>query len=69
MIPDKPGLRPGQPKSHPRPVCSRDVDDAYKAYAAMRRIAQAEPHLASNDYFTALQDTAYARFLLTFEAL
>lgn len=69
MIPSKPGFRPGQPKSPIRPVCSRDVDDAYKAYAALRRAAQSEPHLTSNEYFTALQDTAYARFLLIFEAL
>ena len=69
MIPSKPGFRPGQPKSQIRPISAHDVDEAYRAYAALRRLAQSEPDLTENDYFTALQDTAYARFLLTFEAL
>lgn len=50
-------------------IDSQQVEDAYQAFASLRRLAQAEPHLTENWYFTALQDTAYARFLLTFEAL
>lgn len=45
------------------------VDQAFEAFAALRRAAQLEPGLIENPYFTALQDTAYARFMLTFEAL
>jgi hypothetical protein len=44
-----------------------EVSEAYEAYAALRRAAQAEPGLIMNKYFTVLQDTAYARFLLNFE--
>ena len=50
-------------------IDSQEVEDAYQAFAALRRAACSEPALAENKYFTALQDTAYARFLLTFEAL
>ena len=46
-----------------------ETEEAYQAFAALRRIAQAQPSLLENKYFTALQDTAYARFLLNFEAL
>ncbi len=45
------------------------VEDAYQAFSALRRLACAEPGLTSNPFFTALQDTAYARFLSNFEAL
>ena len=50
-------------------VDAAEVDLAYEAFAALRKAAQASPQLAQNHYFTALQDTAYARFLLNFEAL
>ncbi len=46
-----------------------EVENAYQAFAALRRAAAAEPALTANPYFRALQDTAYARFLLNFEAL
>lgn len=51
------------------PVTSAQVEDAYQAYAATRRVTAAEPALLENEYFIALQDTAYARFLLLLEAL
>lgn len=63
---------PGETPAQPIPVYKIDaqqVEDAYQAFAALRRLAQAEPRLIDNAYFTALQDTAYARFLLNFEAL
>lgn len=50
-------------------ITSQEVDDAYQAFAALRRQACAEPFLIENEYFTALQETAYARFLLAFEAM
>ncbi len=50
-------------------VTSQQVEDAYQAFAAMRRQACAEPHLLENDFYKALQDTAYAHFLLHLEAL
>lgn len=50
-------------------IDAQEVEDAYQAFAALRRAAQAEPQLIENKYFRALQDTAYARFLLNFEAL
>ena len=50
-------------------VTSDQVEDAWQAYRAMQRLACGEPHLLDNEYFKALQDTAYARFLLNLEAL
>lgn len=46
-----------------------EVDESYRAFAALRHAAQADPSLIENKYFAALQDTAFARFLLNFEAL
>jgi hypothetical protein len=46
-----------------------EVEESYLAFAALRRAAQSEPELIENKYFTALQDTAYARFLMNFEAM
>jgi len=62
-----PGNRPGQVPVYQ--INEHEVDEAYQAFAALRRAAQREPYLIGNKYFTALQDTAYARFLLNFEAL
>lgn len=45
-----------------------EVNDAYEAFAALRRLACAEPHLLGNRYFKACQDAAYARFIARFEA-
>lgn len=50
-------------------IDAEEVEDAYQAFAALRKAAQADPALITNKYFTALQDTAFARFLLHFEAL
>lgn len=50
-------------------VDSAEVDDAYEAFAALRKAACSNPELTDNEYFKALQDTAYARFLVLFEAL
>lgn len=46
-----------------------EADEAFQAFAALRKAAQNDPALLGNKYFTALQDTAYARFLLNFEAI
>jgi len=46
-----------------------EVDAAFEAFASLRRLAQSEPRLVDNPYFCALQDTAYARFYMNFEAL
>lgn len=46
-----------------------EVDEAYEAYRATQMAVQSDPSLIENKYFKALQDTAYARFLLNFEAL
>ena len=50
-------------------IDSAEVQRAFDAFSPLRKAACAEPHLATNPYFTALQDTAYARFLAVFEAL
>ena len=50
-------------------IDSAEVDEAYAAFAALRIAACDKPALVENKYFRALQDTAYARFLLLFEAL
>lgn len=62
-----PGIRPGQVPAYV--IDAAEVEEAYQAFAALRRATQSEPQLVENKYFTALQDTAYARFLLNFEAL
>lgn len=59
-------------KAAPAPVFlmkEDEVNEAFEAFAAMRRLVQTEPGLLDNKYFRALQDTAYARFLMNFEAL
>lgn len=43
------------------------ADLAYEAYQALQLAVRERPNLIQNEYFTALQDTAYARFLATFE--
>lgn len=64
---NKPGICPGQVPTFA--FNAAEAEEAYWAFAALRRAAQADPQLVENKYFTALQDTAYARFLLNFEAL
>lgn len=68
-------MRPNNPPgAGPQPIPTYrinadEVEEAYQAFSAMRRMAMSEPSLVSNKYFTALQDTAFARFLMTYEAL
>lgn len=50
-------------------VREEHVNLAYEAYSALQKTAAGQPYLLSNDYFKALQDTAYARFRAAFEAL
>jgi hypothetical protein len=50
-------------------INSQEVEEAWQAYRALQLAAASDPALLENRYFTALQDTAYARFLLLFEAL
>lgn len=50
-------------------INSQQVEDAWQAYRALQLAAQSNPALLGNGYFLALQDTAYARFMLTFEAM
>ena len=53
----------------PSKIDAQQVEDAWQAYAATHRAARERPALLANEYFLAIQDTAYARFLLTFEAM
>jgi len=64
----KPVSQPAR-DSQPVPVTSDQVDDAYKAFAALQKAAATDTALLENEYFTALQDTGYARFLRLLEAL
>ena len=57
------------PKWDSQPVTSAMVEDAYQAYAATQIAARNNPALVDNPYFCAIQDTAYARFVLTFDAM
>lgn len=50
-------------------INSQQVEDAWQAYAALQRAAAENTGLLVNKYFLALQDTAYARFLMNFEAM
>lgn len=43
--------------------------DAWLAHAALIRLAHKQPELKHNEAFTALMDTAKARFLAAFEVL
>ena len=50
-------------------ISERAVNDAWSAYRATQIAARSDPALLDNEYFKAIQDTAYARFLGAFEAL
>lgn len=50
-------------------IDAQQVEDAWQAYRALQLAAQTNPALLANDYFLALQDTAFARFMMNFEAL
>lgn len=50
-------------------VTSSQVEDAWQAFAATQKAARSDPALIENEYFKAIQDTAYSRFLLLLEAL
>jgi hypothetical protein len=50
-------------------INSQQVEDAWQAYRALQLAACENTALLENKYFLALQDTAYARFLMTFEAM
>jgi len=49
------------------PITSAQVEDAWQAFRATQLAAISDPALLDNEYFLAMQDTAYARFILTFE--
>lgn len=42
---------------------------AYEGTCTHPKLAAAEQRLSANPYFSALHDTAYARFLVAYEAL
>lgn len=44
------------------------ANDAWEAYNTIQMVAVLNPSLMRNEYFVALRDSAYARFLLAFEA-
>lgn len=44
------------------------ADAAYEAHVALIELEHREPKLASNKFFQALRDSAYARFRAAFEA-
>lgn len=45
------------------------AEQAYQAYTALQKLAARQPELQANEYFSALMDTANARFRSLFEAL
>ena len=47
----------------------QQATEAFEAYAALRRTACELPGLLQNEYFLALQDAAYARFMVVYYAL
>lgn len=64
-------IRPDTPSGDsPQPgITSQDVEDAYQAFAALQKVMRDAPELARNEYFVAVQDAAFARFVLAYEAL
>lgn len=68
MIPDNRAQRGAQPIPVYR-IDAEEAAEAYHAFAALRKAARDDPALIENRYFIALQDTAYARFMMTYEAL
>lgn len=43
------------------------ADDAYAAHAALVKVETSQPGLATNPYWKALRDSAYARFRAALE--
>lgn len=52
-----------------KPTTIEQATDAYEAYAATQRIICEAPELLENEYFIALQQAAYARFMVVYNAL
>lgn len=50
-------------------VNDNQAKEAYEAYQSLLHLQSLRPHLAHNEYFAALKDTAFARFQAAFEAL
>jgi hypothetical protein len=50
-------------------IDEQEVEASWQAYRATQLAVCQNPGLLENKYFLALQDTAYARFLMNFEAL
>lgn len=50
-------------------VNTREANEAWEAYRALQLAACDNTALLENKYFRALQDTAYARFLMNYEAV
>lgn len=50
-------------------IDAEQVSEAYAAYAGLCFLETMRPDLTKNEYFSALKDTAFARFLSTYEAL
>ena len=44
------------------------VNDAYQAHAAILRAEADDPKLRKNEYWQALKEAAYARFIVLYEA-
>ena len=61
--------RDSQPPVPVYKIKNADVENAWQAFHALQIAGRDNPTLLTNPYFTALQDTGYARFLAVFEAL
>ena len=51
------------------PVTEEQVEKAWAAYEELHLHARDKPALHRNEYYTALQETAYARFKRLFDRL
>ena len=51
------------------PITDDHLYDAWQAYYATRIAEWSNPALSTNEFFLAMQDTAYARFLLINDAV
>ena len=52
-----------------KPITSAEVEEAWQAFQALQMLTRERPEFLQNEYFMALHDTAFARFMLTFEAM
>lgn len=50
-------------------ISEEQVERAWEAYETICKVQHAIPRLLDNEYFEALREAAFARFMIAFEAM